>query len=104
MSNNPIDVKILNKTFQVNCPTGAEDRLHEAAKYLDHKLREIRNQGRVIGSERLAIMAALNITHELLSLRHHKEVYVQTVTQQIECLQNKLDTVLIESDVVGSKV
>lgn len=96
---NPIDVKILNKSFQVACPKGSEEQLHEAARFLDHKMREIRNNGRVIGLERIAVMAALNITHELLSERQKKENYLKSVSEQIEGLQKKIDKVLIENEV-----
>jgi cell division protein ZapA len=92
----PVSVKILSKAFQVTCPQGCEEQLQDATLYLDHKMREIRSQGRVIGLERIAIMAALNITHELLSFRQQKEAYVQSVTEQIEHLQNKIDEALMD--------
>lgn len=88
-------VKILSKEFQVNCPIGSEEQLLESARYLDRKMRDIRNNGRVIGLEKMAIMAALNISHELLIHRQQKEEYVQSVSEQIERLQNKLDEALI---------
>jgi cell division protein ZapA len=91
----PIAVKILSKEFKVACPEGSEDELQEAALYLDHKMRDIRNNGRVIGIERIAIMAALNLAHELLAYRRQKETYVQAVTEQIERLQNKIDEALM---------
>lgn len=94
-----ISIKILNKEFQVNCPIGLEEQLFEAAHYLDQKMREIRKNGRIIGLERMAIMAALNISHELLAFRQQKEAYVQSVTQQIERLQHKIDEALIEDGV-----
>lgn len=92
----PIAVKLLNKDFQVSCPAGLEDQLQEAAAYLDQKMREIRHTGRVIGLERIAIMAALNLSNELLTYRRQKEDYIQTVTEQIDRLQNKIDEALIE--------
>ncbi len=96
MSNvKPVSVKILNKAFQINCPAGSEEQLYEAAHYFDQKMREIRLNGRVIGIERMAIMAALNITNELLTFRRQKEEYIHSVTQHIERLQNKIDEALI---------
>lgn len=91
------EVKILNKSFLVACPEGTEEYLLEAAQYLDQKIREIKSQGRVIGLERMAIMAALNIAHELLSFRRQKESYVLSVSEQIERLQNKIDEALMEN-------
>lgn len=90
-----IEIKVLGKSYQVTCPEGAEEHLIEASEYLDQKLREIRGLGRVIGIERIAIMAALNIAHELLSFRKQKELYVQSVSEQIERLQNKIDEALM---------
>jgi len=92
-----ISVKILNKEFQVNCPEGCEEQLFEAAHYLDQKMREIRKLGRVIGTERVAIMAALNLSNELLTFRQQKAVYVHSVSEQIERLQNKIDEALMDS-------
>ena len=91
-----IAVKILNKEYQISCPVGAEEQLYEAAHYFDQKMREIRSSGRVIGLERMAIMAALNISHELLLFRQQKEEYVHSVTEQIERLQNKIDEALMD--------
>lgn len=90
-----VTVKILNKEFQVSCPAEAEEQLMEAAFYLDQKMRDVRKNGRIIGIEKMAIVAALNITHELLSNRQQKDVYVQSVSEQIERLQNKLEDALI---------
>lgn len=93
----PMNLKILNKDFQVTCPEGLEEQLKEAGEYLDQKMREIRENGRVIGLERIAIMAALNITHELLCYRRQKDAYVQSVKEQIDRLQNKIDEALMNT-------
>ena len=61
-----IKVQILGKEYPISCPEEEQNDLLLAARYLDEKMRQIRNTGRVIGSERIAVMAALNIAHELL--------------------------------------
>ncbi|MCH8499937.1 MAG: cell division protein ZapA [Marinobacter sp.] len=61
-----VEVKILDKDYLVACPEHAQEALQRAARHLDKKMREIRNSGKVFGLERIAVMAALNITHELL--------------------------------------
>ena len=91
-----VTVKLLNKEFQVSCPANAEDQLNKAAHCLDQKMREIRKSGRVIGMERMAVMAALNIAYELTLLRQQQEAYVQSVSAQIEHLQNKIDSALMD--------
>lgn len=95
MSIKGISVKILNKDYQVSCPMGSESQLDASAHYLDQKMREIRQTGRVIGVERIAVMAALNIANELLHYRQQKDDYVQTVSEQIERLQLKIDEALM---------
>ncbi|MDX1732907.1 MAG: cell division protein ZapA [Halioglobus sp.] len=63
---NTVSVKILEKEYQVACPEGQEEDLTTSAKYLDKQMRKIRDTGKVIGVERIAVMAALNISYELL--------------------------------------
>ena len=67
MSKETVIVKILDKEYQVACPPDEEAALTQAARYLDQHMRDIRSTGKVIGLERVAIMAALNISHELLA-------------------------------------
>ena len=61
-----VTVKILEKEYQVACPEEQEAELVVSAKYLDKQMRSIRDTGKVIGLERIAVMAALNISYELL--------------------------------------
>jgi cell division protein ZapA len=62
-----LDVTIMGREFRVSCPEDEKQSLIEAAAFLDRKMREIRDGGKVIGVERIAIMAALNITHDYLN-------------------------------------
>ena len=61
-----ISVRILEKEYQVACPADERDDLLRSAEMLNRKMREIRDSGKVIGLDRIAVMAALNITNELL--------------------------------------
>ena len=63
---NTVTVHILDKEYRIACPAEERDNLESAARYLNDKMREIRSSGKVIGADRIAVMAALNITHELL--------------------------------------
>lgn|SRR5690554_1441271 len=65
-SSTTVEVSILDKDYLVACPPDQQDALRRAARHLDSKMRQIRTTGKVLGSERIAVMAALNITHELL--------------------------------------
>ncbi|HBQ41790.1 MAG TPA: cell division protein ZapA, partial [Halieaceae bacterium] len=63
---NTVSVHILDKEYQVACPEDQQAELIISARYLDKQMRAIRDTGKVIGLERIAVMAALNISHELL--------------------------------------
>ena len=62
-----VTVQILDKDYLIACPPHQRANLEGAARYLDGKMREIRGSGKVIGAERIAVMAALNIAHEHLT-------------------------------------
>ena len=62
-----IDIHILGRSFKVACSREEEPALIAAADYLDEKMREIRDNSKVIGAERIAIMAGLNLAHDLLT-------------------------------------
>ena len=69
---NTVSVDILDKEYQVACPPDEEAALTQAARYLDQHMRDIRSTGKVIGLERVAIMAALNLSHEVINLQEGK--------------------------------
>jgi cell division protein ZapA len=64
-----MQITIMGRTFRVACQENEQQGLLESVDYLNAKMQEIRDQGKVIGLERIAIMAALNITHEFLSTK-----------------------------------
>jgi cell division protein ZapA len=64
-----LQITIMGRDFRVACPEEEQSGLLEAVDYLNKKMIEIRDTGKVIGLERIAIMAALNIAHELLSTK-----------------------------------
>ena len=65
-----IDVTILGREFKVSCKESERGELSEAVAFLDRRMREIRDAGKVSGTDRIAVMAALNIAHEYLRERH----------------------------------
>jgi cell division protein ZapA len=64
-----LQINVMGREFRVACPENEQKGLLEAVEYLNKKMSEIRDNGKVIGLERIAIMAALNIAHELLSTK-----------------------------------
>lgn len=64
-----LQINVMGREFRVACPENEQQSLLESVEYLNKKMLEIRENGKVIGLERIAIMAALNIAHELLSTK-----------------------------------
>lgn len=62
-----LSVRILDKEYQIACPPGAEADLQLSAQYLDKQMKSIRRTGKVVGLERIAVMAGLNTAYELLN-------------------------------------
>ena len=88
-----VEVKILDKEYLVACPEEEQDALLQAARHLDVKMREIRSSGKVFGTERIAVMAALNITHDLLE----RDTMSSTASSILNAMDEKLDTALGEN-------
>lgn len=88
-----VTVTILGKEFRVACPDDEREALLASAAYVDRKLREVQASGKVIGTERAAIVVALNIAHELLELRQSGGLS-ETATQKVRLLRNKIDAAL----------
>ena len=89
-----VTVTILDKEYCIACPSEARASLESAARLLDGKMREIRLSGRVIGAERVAVMAALNITHELQRLQQQQEQREMLTRDQVRELLDRVDTAL----------
>ncbi|TBW58487.1 cell division protein ZapA [Marinobacter halodurans] len=94
MSDKPttVEVNILDKAYLVACPDEARGELQQAARHLDSQMREIRASGKVFGTERIAVMAALNITHELL-----QNDVSEGAAKVLERMNSRLDEALGES-------
>lgn len=90
----PVTVRILDKDFQVACPPEQVDGLRESARMLDGSMREIRDNSRVAGTDRIAIIAALNLAHELLQTRHLGGGIDEATQKRIRNMQEKLQSAL----------
>jgi cell division protein ZapA len=88
-----VTITILDKEYQVACPPEQEAELVVSASYLDRQMRSIRESGKVIGLERIAVMAALNISHELLraSEREDTEAERQVSEEAVTELTRKIE-------------
>lgn len=85
------DITLLGRHYMIACDPGEEAQLERAARYLDRAMHGIHAQSSVLGSERIAIMAALNITHELLETLDKHRDYEADITRLSECLEQALE-------------
>lgn len=95
---NNLTVRILDRDIKIKCPQNRILELKESATYLDRKIKEVLNhtQEKIFGTEKLTIIAALNITHELLYLQKQKEgVDGDAIKKQLISLQKKVDEALM---------
>ena len=89
-----LDVSIMGRSYKVTCADGEREALMQAVSYLDQKMNEIKSSGRVGSIERIAVMAALNITHELLATRVAGDFDFASLKRRIDSMQEALDEVL----------
>jgi cell division protein ZapA len=84
----------MEREYRVNCPAGAEEELRNAARHLNDKMEEIKNAssaaGKVIGTDRIAVIAALNITHHMLEI----ETQQNTMDTELKKLHASIDAAL----------
>lgn len=93
-----IEVSILGRNYKIACEDGEREALLEAVSYLDGKMGEIKNAGKVNGTDRIAVMAALNIAHELLSTKLGNGFDIGQARRRISLIEAKLDEVLAQQD------
>jgi cell division protein ZapA len=89
-----ITVKLLDRDFKVKCPLDRVNDLQESAAYLDTKMKEVANSGKILSIDRIAAIAALNITQELRIEKKHKTQYIETINRRITTLQDKIENAL----------
>ena len=95
---NSIDVKLLDKDLRVACSEEEQKELLEAVDFLDKRMRHIRDAGKIASIERIALMAALNITHELLGMKMGRGVDLGDFTRRINDMKTAIDTALAEQE------
>jgi len=90
-----VAISILDKEYMIACPAEQQEELLDSARLLDRKMREIRSTGKVVGMERVAVMAALNIAHELVRERIEGSDRHELPARLLR-LQERIDAVLRE--------
>lgn len=87
-------IEILGKLYPIRCPEPEVKSLQQAAEYLNQKMAEVQDSGKVINLERIAIITGLNITYEYLRLTQQKNNFLDNINQRIVHLQEKVDNAL----------
>lgn len=93
----PVSVKIFGKEYTVACPEGQEQALILSAKRVDQEMRQVRESGKVLGTDRIAVMVALNLAHELLNQQGSEDQgrYTETLAK-VEQIQTQITAALAQ--------
>jgi len=92
-----ISISILGRDYQIACPPEEEDALRRAARHLDQQMEDLRRRGASLGYDKIAVLAALNISHELLKRSRDVNSIESDAQREIKLLERKIDTVLASS-------
>jgi cell division protein ZapA len=95
---NTVEVSLLGRTYRVACDESERESLMQAVAYLDGKMNEIRKAGKVMGAERIAVMAALNVAHELLGVRLGQGFDVGQAKRRISAIESKIDAAIAKQE------
>jgi cell division protein ZapA len=89
-----VSVRILEKEYQVACPANERTDLLDSAELLNAKMREIRDSGKVVGLDRIAVMAALNMANEMLRTKAKDEALGTSLAPRLKVLNERVESIL----------
>ena len=89
-----VSVRLLDREYQVACPADERSDLLDSAEYLDAKMREVRDSGKVVGLDRIAVISALNIANELIKLRRNGSAVESDVGTKLRALRERVESAL----------
>ena len=92
-----VSVRILDKEYQVACPLDERTDLLDSAEVVNAKMLEIRNSGRVVGLDRIAVMAALNMANDLLHAQARDRLIEDDLSARLRDISDRVDNILGES-------
>lgn len=97
-----VSVRILEKEYHVACPAAERAALLDSAEYLNRKMREIRDSGKVVGLDRIAVMAALNIVNELLQTRGQDVGMESDLAARVKAMRERVESALTRGQSAGN--
>ena len=89
-----VSVRLLDREYQAACPADERSDLLDSAEYLDTKMREVRDGGKVVGLDRIAVISALNLANELIKLRRSGSVVGSDLGSKIKTLRERVESAL----------
>jgi cell division protein ZapA len=92
--NAQVSVRILDKEYQVACPASERTNLLDSAEILNEKMREIRDSGRIVGLDRIAVMAALNMANDLINANARDQELEGGISDRLKNISDRVDNVL----------
>lgn len=90
----PLSVRILEKEYMVACQPEERNELLDSAEFLNGRMREIRDSGKIVGLDRIAVMAALNLAHEVITLRARESGTEQELGHRLRVMRERVETSL----------
>lgn len=92
-----VNITILGREYQISCPPTEEEALRKSAKYLDSQMAKVKSRGSTLAFEKVAVMAALNICHELLQKSQQVVMTESDALVKVKVLQDKIELALQNS-------
>jgi cell division protein ZapA len=89
-----VSVRLLDREYQVACPAEERSALLDSAEYLDAKMREVRDSGKVVGVDRIAVISALNLANELIKLRRNGSSVDAELGAKLQRLRERVESAL----------
>lgn len=93
----PVSVNILGKEYQVACPENEKDALIASARMVHENMEQIRSTGKIVGLDRIAVMAALNLAHDLINLQNSDDGGLEDINKSILQMKDKVSLFLEEA-------
>ncbi|MGA0806823.1 MAG: cell division protein ZapA [Pseudohongiellaceae bacterium] len=89
-----VTITLLGREYQIACPPDEEEALRKSARYLDKQMEQVKGRSSSLGYEKIAVLAALNITHDLLKQNHQANASETDSLRELRQIEQKIDAVL----------
>ena len=90
----PVSLMIMGKEYRIACDLEEQEDLIHSAQQLDVQMRKMRDSGKITGPDRIAVMAALNLAHELQLMKTQNAALNQRLSECLTKLSRKIENVL----------